>query len=310
LNSDIDVGKISERIRFVLDRYPESAKWFMEALEGGTAVAPAWFRVWLKVNNITDSRGRIRKEVGEIVEKLVQRKLAVENSIWRRVKPSPEWFDDIVGYDDVKQQLIEALESPHPIHILFVGPPASSKTLFLEALSNMYGVPIIVASKGSMTSEGLRDFIARHLPELLLIDEIDKAKSRKDLSVLLFWMESQRLPITMVTRWGETEVSCPTKCVVIGACNNPSTLPQELLSRFDVKFTFKRYTPDEAKKICVHIVTKRFGLAQDVAEAIAAATVDELGVLDVRQCRGIAKFVPKTVDDVKRIAAVLKKYKG
>jgi AAA+ superfamily predicted ATPase len=123
-------------------------------------------------------------------------------------------------------------------------------------------------------------------------------------------MENQRLPITMVTRWGETEVECPTKCVVIAACNNPSMLPQELLSRFEVRYTFKRYTAEEAKKICVHIVTKRFSLPQDVAQAIAGATIEELGTLDVRQCRGIAKFVPKTVDDVKRIVSVLKKYRG
>jgi SpoVK/Ycf46/Vps4 family AAA+-type ATPase len=301
---------LAGKVKFILDRYPEAVKWFSEALTGTIATAPAWFKAWLKVNSIVDSHGKVKKEAKEIIESIITRKLVTENSIWKKVKPTLEWFDDIVGYEDVKQQLIEALESPHPIHVLFIGPPASAKTLFLEALSNMYGVPIIVASKGSMTGEGLRDFIVRNTPELLLIDEIDKVKSRKDLSVLLFWMENQRLPITMVTRWGETEVTCPTKCVVVSACNNPANLPQELLSRFDLKYTFKRYTAEEAKKICIHIVTKRFGLAQDVAEAIATAVIDELGMLDVRQCRGIAKFMPKTVDDVKRIVSVLKKYKG
>src|SRR5690349_10298760 len=58
------------------------------------------------------------------------------------VKPGQEKdkiFEDVIGYDDIKRVFRMALESNEPIHILLIGPPASAKTLFLEALMHKVG---------------------------------------------------------------------------------------------------------------------------------------------------------------------------
>ena len=48
-------------------------------------------------------------------------------------------FEDVVGYDDIKKVFRMALKSDEPIHVLLVGPPASAKTMFLEALMHKLG---------------------------------------------------------------------------------------------------------------------------------------------------------------------------
>jgi Holliday junction DNA helicase RuvB len=48
-------------------------------------------------------------------------------------------FEDVVGYDDIKRVIRMALKSDEPIHVLLVGPPASAKTIFLDALIRKLG---------------------------------------------------------------------------------------------------------------------------------------------------------------------------
>ncbi len=48
-------------------------------------------------------------------------------------------FDYIVGHDEVKYWLQKSLVSPEPVHILLAGPPATAKSLFLEALRDLPG---------------------------------------------------------------------------------------------------------------------------------------------------------------------------
>jgi hypothetical protein len=43
----------------------------------------------------------------------------------------PTSFDKIEGYEDIKDIVIRALDSEDNYNLLFIGPPASSKTLFL-----------------------------------------------------------------------------------------------------------------------------------------------------------------------------------
>ena len=41
------------------------------------------------------------------------------------------FFQNIIGYDDIKKIFKMSLNSDKPVHILLVGPPASAKTLFM-----------------------------------------------------------------------------------------------------------------------------------------------------------------------------------
>jgi len=224
---------------------------------------------------------------------------------------SVEVFDEIVGYEDVKELLVKALNSPRAINVLLVGPPASAKTLFLEAIAKHFKVPILVA--GTSTGAGLRDFIATYLPRVLIIDELDKRRDPQDLSVLLTWMESQRLVVTMATRrelLGKP-IECPYRpeyeCRVVAAANTLEGIPDELLSRF-LKIEFKEYEEDELKRICVEILTRRGEADKGMAEKIAEAVVKELGSKDPRDCIKLARLAANE-EDLKTVVETLKKRK-
>jgi hypothetical protein len=46
-------------------------------------------------------------------------------------------FDNIHGYDDIKNIVRRALDAEDNYNLLFIGPPASAKTLFLLGILDM-----------------------------------------------------------------------------------------------------------------------------------------------------------------------------
>jgi len=215
---------------------------------------------------------------------------------------SDDLLKDVVSLENVKELVIQVLRSDKPVHLLMVGPPASAKSMILEILSKHFGVPIILA--GTSTRAGIRDFIEENRPTIMLIDELDKVANPIELSVLLSWMESQKITITMHSR--RVEVRCPSVCKVIAACNDPRRLPPELLSRF-VVIKIPQYSEDQVREICVNVLTNREGIREEVAKAIAESVVNKLRSRDPRDCVKIARLGPKTVDDVERIVKLLVK---
>jgi Holliday junction DNA helicase RuvB len=216
-------------------------------------------------------------------------------------EPTLEIFSDIVGLEDVKDILLKVLTSDKPVHVLLVGGPASAKTMILEALSRFYDVPIILA--GASTRAGLRDFIVENVPEIMLIDELDKIENPLDLSVLLTWMETQKLTVTMATK--KAYVKCPSVCKVIAAANTTKRIPPELLSRF-VVVNLKPYTDEEVKAICVNILKNREGCDEELASKISDAVVGKLKSRDPRDCVKVARLA-KTPEEVDKVVDILVK---
>jgi len=169
----------------------------------------------------------------------------------------------------------------------------------LEDLSRYYNVPILLA--GASTRAGLRDYIVENTPTLMIIDELDKIENPLDLTILLTWMESQRIVITMATK--KAYVKCPSVCKVIATANRTDRIPPELLSRF-VVVRLKHYTEEEVREICVNILTKREGVEKDMAEAIAKAVIEKLKSRDPRDCVKIARLA-KSREEVERITDTL-----
>jgi len=217
-------------------------------------------------------------------------------------EPTVEMFSDIVGLDDIKELVVKVLKADKPVHLLLVGPPASAKTMILEAISERYGVPIILA--GTSTKAGLREFIVENKPTIMLIDELDKIANPLDLSVLLTWMQSQRLTVTLASR--RVTVKCPSVCKVIAAANRADKLPPELLSRFTV-VKIKPYTERDVYEICVNVLTRKEGKSREVAEMIARAVVEKLRSRDPRDCIKIARLA-KEIEDIDRIIEIMMRH--
>ena len=240
------------------------------------------------------------KLIEEIIRASEAESLAPEEAVEEGREVSEDLLRDVVGLENVKELVLQVLRSDRPVHLLMVGPPASAKSMILETLSRFYDVPLILA--GTSTRAGIRDFIEENRPRVMLIDELDKVANPLELSVLLSWMESQRITITMATR--RVEVRCPSVCKVIAAANDARRIPPELLSRFIV-VRIPPYTEDQAREVCVSVLTRREGVGEEMARAIADAVLTKLGSRDPRDCVKIARLRPKTVEDVDRIAKLL-----
>ena len=198
-------------------------------------------------------------------------------------------FKDIVGLDDVKKTVIRALKSKKPVHVLLVGPPASAKSMMLEEISKRIEDSYMILA-GTATRVGIRDIIMEHLPHVLIIDELDKVYNANDLSVLLTWMQSQRLIVAIHGRYEEANCPYPDGCKVIAACNRLDRIPPELVSRFIVK-KIRMYTPEQVIAICRNILTEYEGIKKDIAEYIAKVVVDKMMSRDPRDCVKIARLI-------------------
>jgi DNA replicative helicase MCM subunit Mcm2 (Cdc46/Mcm family) len=116
-----------------------------------------------------------------------------------QVEPTVEIFDDIVGYEDVKRLLIKGLRGR--VHFLMVGPPASSKSLFLLCIERLPGAKYIIGSRASKAR--IADYLINYRPRILLIDEIDKMHIQ-DIAVLLSMTETG-LPWLVMSVGGKTD---------------------------------------------------------------------------------------------------------
>jgi hypothetical protein len=83
----------------------------------------------------------------------------------------PTGFDKIEGYEDIKDIVIRALDSEDNYSLLFIGPPASSKTLFLLGILELkHGVYF----DGSNTTNRILDVLQQERPKVICIDELEK----------------------------------------------------------------------------------------------------------------------------------------
>jgi hypothetical protein len=108
-------------------------------------------------------------------------------------------FDDILGYDDLKELLTKCLTIRDSCNVLLSGPPASSKTVFLlsvqKEVANAYFIDAANAS-----GPGLVDYLFEH-PDthVICIDELDKLK-KSDQTALLNLLETGMLSSAKVRK--------------------------------------------------------------------------------------------------------------
>ena len=193
-----------------------------------------------------------------------------------------DMFNDIVGYDDVKELLRESLQLVKPIHVLLVGPPSLAKSMFLWDIERAYGdlsLPLI----GSATSHaGLWDLIAEKRPKIVLIDELEKM-GLADMAGLLALMEQGRLIRAKVGRKLDERMTV----WVIAAANRTSKMPVELLSRF-ARFDLTEYTATEFRVVVTSVLEVHEDTSHDNAAEIATRLLGKTH--DVRDAVRVARL--------------------
>src|SRR5215471_481765 len=101
-------------------------------------------------------------------------------------------FARIQGYEDIKDVVIRALDSDENYNLLFVGTPASSKTLFLQGVLEIRKDGVYF--DGSNTTNRILDVLEEERPTIICIDELDKMP-RTFQNQLLNFMESGRIKV-------------------------------------------------------------------------------------------------------------------
>jgi len=224
----------------------------------------------------------VRRSSKHIYFRLTKQALASEYS--RDVKLPENLFDSIVGYDDIKQLIKSSMLSEKPVHFLLSGAPSSAKTMFLLELKELKFSYYMIANNTS--NAGLTQVLQEELPYLLLIDEIDKVKSAREMDLLHSLMESGIVAETKFNRSNEMKVNTR----VIATCNDPARLSGALKSKFEV-LHLPSYTREQFFEITSQILVHREQIAVDISNEIAAFVWDDLKTQDVRQCVRIARLV-------------------
>ena len=204
-------------------------------------------------------------------------------------------FNDIVGYDDVKELHRESIQLEQPIHILLVGPPSLAKSMFLWDIERAYGdlsLPLI----GSATSHaGLWDMIAEKRPKIVLIDEIEKMVLA-DQAGLLALMEQGRIIRAKVGRKLDVRLTV----WVIAAANRTVKMSAEILSRF-ARFDLTEYNSVEFRKVVTNVLVSHEDTSYETAAAIASYLLGKSH--DVRDAVRVARLANRT--GVKRAVELL-----
>jgi hypothetical protein len=213
-----------------------------------------------------------------------------------------ESMDLVVGFDDIKETIADAIASQRRINFMLEGPPACAKSVILECVRT--SVPYAYMAFGSRTSAaGLSDVLFEIKPQLLLLDEVDKMR-HDCYSVLLGLMEKGEI---LETKSGKTR-GIILETMVIAACNSSLKMSPEFLSRFAFHPYFKEYSRQEFIDVCVGMLTRAEGCPPDVAELIGVQVYD-MGLGDVRKARGVWQLMrAPTEAEVQRIIKMNLKY--
>lgn len=196
-------------------------------------------------------------------------------------------FDFILGQDDIKSLLWKSINSENPVHVLLVGPPASSKSMFLGELARL---PFSRFTLGGGTSKaGLSDFLLEFRPKYLIIDEIDKM-APADMSILLSLMESG-VVARLKKRMREIE---KLRTWVFAAANRDERIWPELKSRF-FAVHLREYSEADFISISRAVLISREKVDQALANYIASSLARH--TRDVREAIHLGRLC-KTVADV------------
>jgi Holliday junction DNA helicase RuvB len=216
------------------------------------------------------------------------------------IKNKHNLFDDIYGFQDVKDLFEMAIHAERPVHLLLCGPPASAKSLFMRSLTKLERSYYAVGS--SSTKSGIFDYLFEYRPRYFIIDELEKM-NKKDQTSLLNLMESGILTELKHKQQRTTQL----KTWVFASCNSTDMLLPPLLTRFrDIHF--KPYTEEEFVEIVVNILDREEGVDRDIAILIADGVFNRLKSSNIRECVRIARLARNDSTQVNRILDTFAKY--
>jgi Holliday junction DNA helicase RuvB len=211
-----------------------------------------------------------------------------------------ELFDDIYGFDDIKELFTRAISSEKQIHLLLCGPPASAKSLFMQGLMKLDGSYYTLGSNS--TKSGMVDALFELEPKFLIIDELEKM-SIKDQTVLLSLMEGGTISETKHRKTRRIELNTS----VFAASNSIETLLPPLLTRFAV-LHLQPYSFDEFVEITRRVLYREGGVSPANSDVIADVVWNQMKLANIRDCIKIGRLA-RSPNDIDKLVKIFSKYK-
>ncbi len=196
-------------------------------------------------------------------------------------------FDDIAGYDAVKQEIgevVEFLKSPDrfqqigariPKGILLVGPPGTGKTLFARAIAGEARVPFITISGsefmemfvgvGAARVRDLFKTARANKPSIIFVDEIDAIGRKRGTGLGGGHDEREQTLNQLLAEMDGFEAA--EGIIILAATNRPDILDPALLraGRFDRQVVIPLPSLEERRGIlAVHCRGKRMSADADL----------------------------------------------
>jgi Holliday junction DNA helicase RuvB len=219
-------------------------------------------------------------------------------------KQKQKLFDDIIGYDDLKELFTKCLVAKDSFNILLSGPPASSKTIFLLSIQKEISNSCFMDAANA-SGPGLVDYLFEHPDtQVICVDELDKFK-KNDQNALLNLLETGILSSTKVRK---TRSIGMEGVKVFATSNDVDKLIGPLRSRF-LELELPEYTWENFLEITQKLLRNRYGLEEATSARIAQVVWSSLQTRDIRDALAIGKLT-KSTEDVESIATTLQKYKS
>jgi Holliday junction resolvasome RuvABC ATP-dependent DNA helicase subunit len=214
-----------------------------------------------------------------------------------QVDTTPKGFDKIDGFNDIKKIVRAAIFDSKRHGILFIGPPACAKTLFLEAVIEEAGEGLYF--DGTNTTNRILDVLNDERPSIVCIDELEKTPKNFQEKILNL-CESGRVDVEQKkTQYHFTLLNLK----VFAAANDKTRLSKPLRSRFLVL-----NLPKPTEQQFIGIAEKLTPHLGKTAGFIAKCVYAQGG--DIRSYRQIASFVEMdwSEQDVLELIQTLSKY--
>ena len=204
-------------------------------------------------------------------------------------------FDDIQGYDDIKDIVRRAVDAEDNYNLLFIGPPASAKTLFLLGILEYKKGAYF---DGSNTTNRILDILEENRPKIICIDELDKMPKQFQEKLLNF-MESGHIKVDQMRKHYDFKIK---GAKVFGACNEITRLSRPLQSRFR-RLHLPPYTEEQFLEVSAKVLPKL-----KIVHVIGKTVWDQGG--DIRDVISIGKLVRKNdgPEEVEQILSTMTKY--
>lgn len=211
--------------------------------------------------------------------------LSLNSKNFRVVRKTNVKFEDIAGMDELKKEMLNAVEilkKPKEYKekgirqtkgIILEGNPGNGKTLFAKALAGETDVSFI-ATKGADFQSAMMSFGARkikllfkkarkHKPCIIFIDEFDGIGERRNYAGTGVDKENNRIITTMLNEIDGFDTQ--DGILIIAATNSYASLDPALIrpGRFDLKYNISN--PDYNTRIkLIELYTKKKILSNDL----------------------------------------------